>query len=58
MRSINSLKSSLMICTGDFNYKDIDWETYSTKRNFIHHESKFIETIKDMFIFSTCYRSH
>ena len=52
MRSINSLKSSLMICTGDLYYRDIDWETYSTKRNSRHHESKSIKSIKDMFFFN------
>ena len=51
MRIINTLKGSIMICNGDFNYRDIDWETYSTKRNSIHYESKFIESIKDLFLF-------
>ena len=49
MRIINSVKSSLIICipTVDFNYRDIDWETYCTKRKIsIQHESKFIESIK------------
>ena len=57
MRTINSMKISMLIYTGDFSYRDIDWETYSTKKNPSHYESKFIECQRHV-SFPTCYRFH
>jgi hypothetical protein len=40
-----------LLITGDFNMKDIDWDTYTTTHGEDHHESLFIECLRDNFLF-------
>ena len=36
---------------GDFNFKDINWETWTTPHGLDSKEQKFIDTVKDCFFF-------
>ena len=46
-----SVRNSELIVVGDFNFKDIDWVTYSSTKSLNHPEFKFVENIKDLFLF-------
>ena len=37
-------------CIGDFNYKDINWTSWTTTHNQSSREAKFIETIRDSYL--------
>ena len=40
------------ICfVGDFNFRDIDWNTWTTNHNEESKEMKFIENLRDCFLF-------
>ncbi|XP_052806388.1 uncharacterized protein LOC128235622 [Mya arenaria] len=43
--------SENLLVTGDFNMKDIEWETYTTIHSESHHEYMFIECLRDNFLF-------
>ena len=43
--------SDSLLITGDFNMKDIDWESCSTIHSEGHHETMFIECLRDNFLF-------
>ena len=46
------LKSYSHVClVGDFNYKDINWKTWTTCHDDLSKEVKFIEAIRDCFLF-------
>ena len=36
---------------GDFNFEDINWETWTTSQNEESKETKFIEVVRDCFLF-------
>lgn len=44
-------KYSHRCIVGDFNFKDINWETWSTQHGSESKEQKFIDTVKDCFFF-------
>ena len=47
----NSKKQYSHICfVGDFNFRDINWDSWSTNHNENSKEHKFIETIRDCFL--------
>lgn len=46
----NSYKTNILI-TGDFNMRDIDWTSWSTCHSEQHVEHKFIECLRDNFIY-------
>ena len=50
LQQITTKKYSHICLVGDFNYKDINWETCTTFHNETSKESKFIETVRDCFL--------
>ena len=45
-------KSHSHVClVGDFNYKDVNWKSWTTSHDEESKEAKFLETIKDCFLF-------
>ena len=53
---VMSLDPSYLLILGDFNYKDIDWNSYSSNKTEKDstEELRFIETIKDNYLFQHC----
>ena len=51
MRYISNKKYSHTCILGDFNFRDINWSTVTTSHNEDSKESKFIETIRDGFLY-------
>ena len=51
IRCIFEKKYSHTCILGDFNFRDIDWTSGSTPHNEFSKESKFIETIRDAFLY-------
>lgn len=49
--SIAANQYDCVLITGDFNLKDIDWETYTTSHSEMHHEYKFTECLRDNYLF-------
>ena len=49
LRSVSRKKYSHTSFLGDFNYRDINWETCATPHNEGSKEAKFLETIQDCF---------
>ena len=47
--SISNNNYSHVCIVGDFNFKDINWETWSTVHNEESKEQKFIETLRDCY---------
>lgn len=47
----NKAKNNSLIIMGDFNYPNINWELMSNKTNTIDKEFKFIETVRDSFLY-------
>ena len=43
------MKQSHKLVVGDFNYKHINWNTWSTSRNDSSNEQLFIDTIQDIY---------
>ena len=51
LRSIAHKKYSHVCILGDFNYRDINWNAYTTTHNNESNEAKFLETIQDCFLY-------
>ena len=49
LKEINEMKQSHKLILGDFNYKKIDWETWSTSKNETSDEQAFINCIQDLY---------
>ncbi len=47
----NNLKSSHLLIMGDFNYSDINWRTETTPADVNHVASKFMECLRDCFLY-------
>ena len=47
---ISNKRYSHICLTGDFNYRDINWTTWSTPNSENSDDSKFIEAIRDAFL--------
>ena len=50
LRSISRKKYSHYCILGDFNYRDIKWQTWTTPHNEGSKKAIFIETIRDCFL--------
>ena len=50
LRYVSRKKYSHTCILGDFNYRDINWETCATPHNEGSKEAKFLETIQDCFL--------
>ena len=50
LRSISRKKYSHSCILGDFNYRGINWQTWTTLHNEDSKEAIFIETIRDCFL--------
>ena len=48
---VSELDYSHILLMGDFNYPDIDWESWTTSKNEASEEYRFIECIRDAFLF-------
>ena len=48
LRCISEKKYSHKYFVGDFNFKDINWMSWTTRHNEDSKENKFIETIRDL----------
>ena len=46
IKEITNLKSSHLLITGDFNYRDINWPSLTTTKGELSKEHSFIETVK------------
>ena len=51
LKQISSSKYSHICIVGDFNYKNINWNTWTTPYSEQSKEAKFIETIRDCFLY-------
>ncbi len=51
IQEIGTLKMSHKLLAGDFNYRDIDWKNWSCPGSDACLEYKFIESLKDTFMF-------
>ena len=51
MRTIYAKSYSHVCLVGDFNFKDINWVSWSTNHGEQSKEAQFIETIRDCFLF-------
>ena len=51
LRFLSNKHYSHLCFVGDFNYKDIDWLTWTTSHNEESKEAKFIETIRDCYLY-------
>ena len=51
IRGISNKKYSHTCILGDFNFRDINWTTGSTPHNELSKESKFIEAVRDAFLY-------
>ena len=49
LKEINEMKQSHKLIVGDFNYKDIDWESWSTTKSENSDEQRFINRIQDLY---------
>jgi exonuclease III len=49
LKEINGMKQSHKLIVGDFNYKHIDWDTWSTSKNETSDEQAFINCIQDLY---------
>ena len=49
-KASNYSKNKLII-VGDFNYRDIDWDTLTCPHNSEHPASKFLKTVQDCYLF-------
>ena len=49
LKEINEMKQSHKLILGDFNYKEIDWETWSTSKSETSDEQSFINCIQDQY---------
>ena len=50
LNEVSEISDNVLI-TGDFNYKDINWEDLTTIHNETHPEYKFIECLRDNYLF-------
>ena len=48
---ITKKKYTHICILGDFNFKDINWETYSTHQSLDSKEAKFLNTIQDCYLY-------
>lgn len=46
-----SLLSNELLVVGDFNMRDIEWNTWTTIHSENHFESRFIECLRDNYIY-------
>ena len=51
MSSVLSLNYSHALIMGDFNHPEIDWELQSTGLAQDHYSSKFVESVRDNFLY-------
>ena len=51
MQTCSSTKHSHKLIMGDFNYKDINWKSLSTKMPDTSNEKKFLNCVKDTFLY-------
>lgn len=51
IRHVCSLNHSHILTVGDFNFRNIDWDLQSSTTNEHCLENKFVEVVKDMFLF-------
>ena len=49
LKEINKMKQSHKLILGDFNYKEIDWNTWSTSKSETSDEQYFINCIQDQY---------
>ena len=50
LNEVSEISDNVSI-TGDFNYKEINWEDHTTIHSKIHPEYKFIECLRDNYLF-------
>ena len=50
LRSISMRKYSHKCFVGDFNYRNINWVSWTTLQNEDSNEAKFVETIRDCYL--------
>ena len=51
LKTIHAKRYSQVCLVGDFNFKDINWSTWSTKHGEESKEFKFIEAVRNCFLF-------
>jgi len=51
MRKIDSMKATHILVVGDFNFKEIDWETMQVNAGEKHPASTFFDLTQDVFLF-------
>ena len=51
IEKINAKKYSHICLVGDFNYKNINWKTWTTPHGESSKESKFLDILRDCFLF-------
>ena len=51
MQDVSNFKHSHKLIMGDFNFTDIDWNNWNTPHSEDHIEHKFIECVRDTFLF-------
>lgn len=49
LKEIDQMKQSHKLVVGDFNYKQIDWDAWSTPKNDTSEEQLFINCIQDLY---------
>lgn len=49
LHEINDMKQSHKLIVGDYNYKHIDWDTWTTTKNETSEEQAFITCIQDLY---------
>ena len=49
--TVTNKKYTHICIVGDFNYKDINWENWSTPHDDIKEDEKFLEALRDTFLF-------
>ena len=50
LKKVSNINYDLRLIVGDFNMKEIDWETNTTNRNEEHISTKFLEVVSDTFL--------
>ena len=51
LKSVAEMGRSHVLIVGDFNYKDIDWSSYTNNSDCVDKEFNFIETIRDCYLY-------
>ena len=51
LNEVNDAKYSHVLIMGDFNFKKINWNTWSTSSPETHIDFKFIEKVRDCYLY-------